>query len=101
MCRIVQLHLVCVGFVCVPAFVHSPQVNTGEGGATLVPFAGVRRAPKGEALYADLGNPITWLAVQWHVATIEAYVPHAACRQKNGKEFSGNKKYPVIYIHLR
>lgn len=28
--------------VCVPAFMHSPQVNTGEGGATLVPFAGVR-----------------------------------------------------------
>ena len=29
-------------FVCVPAFVHPPQVNTSEGGATLVSFAGVR-----------------------------------------------------------
>lgn len=64
----------------VPAFVHSPQVNTGEGGATLVPFAGVRRAPKGDALDADLGNPITRLAVQGHVAAVEAYISHAACR---------------------
>lgn len=63
----------------VPAFVHSPQVNTGEGGATLVPFAGVRRAPQGDALHADLGNPITRLAVQGHVAAVEAYISHAAC----------------------
>lgn len=81
----VQLHVVCVWSVCVPAFVHSPQVNTGEGGVTLVPFAGVRRAPEGEALHADLGNPISRLAVQRHVATIEAYIPHAACGEKNGK----------------
>lgn len=30
------------GFVRIPAFVHSPQVNAGKRGATLVPFAGVR-----------------------------------------------------------
>lgn len=57
---------------CVPAFVHSPQVDAGERGTTLVPFAGVRQAPEGEALYADLGNPVSRLAVQRHVATIDA-----------------------------
>lgn len=38
----IQLHFRKYGFVCVPAFVHSPQVHTGERRATLVPFAGVR-----------------------------------------------------------
>lgn len=65
-----QVHLEL--FVCVPAFVHSPQVNAGEGRGALVLFAGVRQAPRGQALYADLGNPVSQLAVHWHVATIEA-----------------------------
>lgn len=65
----------------VPAFVHSPQVNTGKGRAALVPFARVWRAPEGESLYADLGNFIMRLTVQWHVATVEANVPHAAYRE--------------------
>lgn len=29
-------------FVRVPAFVHPPQVKTGEGGGALVPFARIR-----------------------------------------------------------
>lgn len=42
-------------------------------------------------MHADLGNPISWLAVHWHVATIEAYVPHAACGQKYRKDVSGTR----------
>lgn len=86
-------------FVCLPAFVHSPQVNAGEGGATLVPLAGVRRAPRGEALHADLGNPVPRLAVQRHVATIEAHVPHAACKEKHGEEFSGTRNTLHLQLH--
>lgn len=84
--------------VCVPAFVHSPQVNTGEGGATLVPLAGVRRAPRGEALNADLGNPITRLAVQRQIAAVEACVPHATCREKKVREFSGGRASRDFYL---
>lgn len=69
---IVQLHIKTNTYVCVPAFVHSPQVHAGEGGVTLVPFAGVRRAPQGETLHVDLGNPISWLTVKWYVEAIEA-----------------------------
>lgn len=88
------------GCVCVPAFVHSPQVDAGEGGATLVPLAGVGRAPRGEALHADLGNPISRLAVQWNVATVEAYVPHAACRETNGKKSSVEQEIHCCHIQL-
>lgn len=90
-------------FVCVPAFVHPPQVNTSEGGATLVSFAGVRWASKGEALYADLGDPISRLAVQGHVATIQTCIPHAACNKtgEKKKRFQWKEKYTVNCTRLQ
>ena len=58
--------------LCLPALVHSPQVHTGEGRGTLVPLAGVRRAAQGEPLHADLGNPVSRMAVHGDVATVDA-----------------------------
>lgn len=87
--------------VYVPAFMHSPQVDTGKGGATLVSFAGVRQAPKRQALHADLGNPVSGLAFHGHVMTIKTYVPHAACGHKM-KKSSRNKYSTTInpFMHF-
>ena len=64
-----------------------PQVNAREGGAALVPLAGVGGTTQREPLHADLGDPVSRLAVQWDVMTVEPQVPHAAWmrRQKTDR----------------
>lgn len=86
----------------VPALMHPPQVHTGEGGGALVPLAGVRRAPEGEALHVDLGNPVTpRLTVQRQEASVEPAVPHAACRRGEERMIGGGEEEKLLPDRLR
>lgn len=65
--------------ICLPAFMDSPQVHTGKGGAALVFPAGVGGTTQRHTLRAGHRHSLSGLTIQRNKPPIEPQVPHTAC----------------------